>query len=183
MLFTFHLFRSIYRQITPLPSLHDLQKRLNSWLLKRGKNVASFYNLKYFEPFDAVDEEDKENIESNFDRGSYEDLLIPQNMGDCNRNGKPEELSQVNIESVAKAALLDLLKLVKEGFPVNQCEGWLCLIKEKYSKLMEEPEYWECRAAIEEGRGDISSALECYRTAIVHGSAVVKHVDKSFDVL
>lgn len=55
---------------------------------------------------------------------------------------------------------------------MNQCDDWLRLIKEKYSKLLEEPEYWECKAAIEESRGDISSAVECYRTAIVHGAEV-----------
>lgn len=55
---------------------------------------------------------------------------------------------------------------------MNQCEGWLQLIKEKYSKLLDEPEYWECRAAIEESRGDIGSAVECYRTAIVQGAGV-----------
>lgn len=78
--------------------------------------MSSFKNLKSFEKLEPVDEENKENIESNehFDRGSYEDLMIPQTIADCNINEERPILSEENIESVAKAALLDLLKLVQE---------------------------------------------------------------------
>lgn len=100
----------MYRPSTTLPSLADLQKRLNEWLLRRGKNISSFHNLKSFEPLESVDDDNKENIEI-VDHGSYEELLIPTNDVEPNRN---PALKEENIEIVAKAALLDLLKLVQE---------------------------------------------------------------------
>lgn len=34
--------------------------------------------------------------------------------------------------------------------------------------------YWECRAALEEKRGDFSEAVECYNKAIQQGAKVQK---------
>lgn len=56
---------------------------------------------------------------------------------------------------------------------MEQCEVWLKLIQTQYRTLEEEPQYWECRAALEEARGDLTSAVDCYKTAIVQGSEVI----------
>nr|XP_023023447.1 uncharacterized protein LOC111511647 [Leptinotarsa decemlineata] len=175
--------RSIYHPSNDLPSLEELQKRLNDWLVKRGKSISMFSHLKHFQSPAVITEENKENIEDNYvpNKGSYEDLMIvpSEDLDDGAKNNKPDNQ---NLEHVAKAALVDLNHLIREGYPVNQCEGWLEVIKKKYSKLQEEPEYWECRASIEQSRGNITSAVECYRTAIVQG-AEVQEVDKSLDIL
>lgn len=106
-----------------MPSLNDLQKRLNDWLIKRGKSVSSFHHLKCFGMQDKksqiIDEENKENIEldQNFEKGSYEDLKIDSSNNECNSQTaiiKPLMLSEENTESIAKAALEDLLKLIHD---------------------------------------------------------------------
>ncbi|KAG5877341.1 hypothetical protein JTB14_030712 [Gonioctena quinquepunctata] len=169
--------RSIYHPSSDLPSLEDLQKRLNDWLIKRGKSISLFTHLKRYQ---SPDEENKENIEVDpyMDRGSYEDLRIPK----TEDNASKEKTGDLDNENLAKAALVDLNNLIGEGYPVKQSEAWLELIKSKYKKLSEEPEYWECRAAIEQSRGNITDAVEYYRTAIVQG-AEIKDVDKSLDIL
>ncbi|XP_018564806.1 uncharacterized protein LOC108906124 [Anoplophora glabripennis] len=183
--------RSLYRPATPLPSLYDLQKRLNDWLVKRGKSLGSFHHLKCFgeqdKELEIVDEENKENIEVNQDlsKGSYEELRIEHSNYECpseSTTAKPLVLNDGNAEGIAKAALEDLVKLIQDGYPRPQCEGWLELIRQKYQKLEEEPQYWECRAAIEQSRGNISNAVQCYRTAIVQG-AEIQSVDESLDIL
>lgn len=106
-------FRSVYCSKTPLPTLTELQKRLNDWLTKRGKTVSLFHNLKLLNNLDSI-EENKENIEVNqdLDKGSYEDLHIPSN-GDKDNNGTQNNTS-VNIVMVAKSALVDLQNLIIE---------------------------------------------------------------------
>lgn len=59
-----------------------------------------------------------------------------------------------------------------KGYPKDQCEAWLGAIHKKYKKLEEEPHYWECLAALEEARGNITNAVEYYRNAIVQGAEV-----------
>ncbi|KAJ8985539.1 hypothetical protein NQ317_019922 [Molorchus minor] len=180
--------RSIYHLTTPLPSLMDLEKRLNDWLVKRGKSLSSFHHLKCFgieqdgTITKPIDEENKENIEveHDLDRSSYEDLRIT--ISQSNRPEKPVVLNEENAECVARGALEDLLKLIQEGYSRQQCEGWLGSIRQRYPKVEEEAQYWECRAAIEQARGNISNAVQCYKTAIVQG-AEIQAVDESLDVL
>lgn len=106
-----------------MPSLIDLQKRLNNWLIKRGKSLSSFHHLKCFgiedKESEVIEEENKENIEvsENFDKGSYEDLKIVSVNYSCNpetETNKPLALNEENTESVAKAALEDLHKLIQD---------------------------------------------------------------------
>lgn len=59
-----------------------------------------------------------------------------------------------------------------QGYAREQCEAWLGAIKEKYKELEQDPLYWECLAALEETVGHISTAVEYYKTAIVHGAEV-----------
>ncbi|CAH0561996.1 unnamed protein product [Brassicogethes aeneus] len=160
-----------------LPTHAELQERLNKWLLKRGKSLSTYTHLKCFgshgqKKGEQIDEENKENIEVK-DEGSYEDLLIIS---------KEETVSEHESEELAKTALLDLHQLILEGYNLNQCECWLQVIKQKYTNLDKDPQYWECRAAIEEARGNISQAVEYFQNAIVTG-ADVKSVDQSLDQL
>lgn len=46
---------------------------------------------------------------------------------------------------------------------VKNAENWLDIIK-KYTQLLEEPEYWQQKAAIDESGCDIATTVECYRT-------------------
>ncbi|KAG5899845.1 hypothetical protein JTB14_012316 [Gonioctena quinquepunctata] len=120
------------RRSIDLPSLEDLQKRLNDRLIKRGKSISLFTHLKRYQ---SPDEENKENIQvdPDMDRGSYEDLRIPKTEDNANK----EKTGDLVIENLSKAALVDLNNLIGEGFPVEQCEAWLELIKSKYNKLQE----------------------------------------------
>lgn len=57
--------------------------------------------------------------------------------------------------------------------------GWLELIREKYRKVDNEPEYWECRAAIEQSVGNVRNAVEFYKTAIIQGAEVCYYFYKT----
>jgi hypothetical protein len=46
------------------------------------------------------------------------------------------------------------------------------MIRRFYPSIKELPVYWECVAALEEARGDFTSAVHCYERAIVHGAPV-----------
>lgn len=98
-----------HRTSTPkLPTHAELQRRLNDWLVKRGKCPSSYTNLKAFSSWgiQETDEENKENVEGEGipENGSYEDLRIPQ---------KEKEDIKENI-NVARDALSDLLTLITE---------------------------------------------------------------------
>ncbi|VEN35056.1 unnamed protein product [Callosobruchus maculatus] len=171
--------RSQYSQSKILPTLEELQRRLNGWLLKRGKNPTTFAYLQQLGGH-KIGEEDKENVEVNREpvkAGSYEDLhILPL---------EPEpqqQISEKDIEKVARDALQDLLQLIQEEYPATHCESWLELIASKCEKLKDDPQYWECRAKIEQMRGNVGDAIEHYKTAIIQG-AEVSEVDKSLDML
>jgi hypothetical protein len=38
--------------------------------------------------------------------------------------------------------------------------------------IKEVPIYWECVAALEEAKGDLKSAVDCYQRAIIRGASV-----------
>lgn len=67
---------------------------------------------------------------------------------------------------------VDIIFLYHQGYAKEQCEAWLGTIRKKYKRMEREPEYWECLAALEEAKGNITSAVECYRNAIVQGAEV-----------
>ncbi|KAJ8945967.1 hypothetical protein NQ318_016795 [Aromia moschata] len=145
------------------------------------KTPSAYERRKDGKNSEDIDEENKENIEvdQDLDKGSYEDLKIVTNGDVKTINGENHvAVNGENAERIARAALEDLLKLIQEA-PVR---GWLELIRKKYIKLEEEPQYWECRAAIEQSRGNISNAVQCYKTAIVQG-AEIQAVDESLDIL
>lgn len=108
-------FRSFYQSRGSLPTLEELQKRLNTWLRKRGKNYCLFRSLKLFEKC-AIDEDNKENIEGDghLDKGSYESLNIPQLIINGDNNSAHEKNEKINVDNIAKAALIDLQRLAQE---------------------------------------------------------------------
>ncbi|GJQ79497.1 hypothetical protein Trydic_g16350 [Trypoxylus dichotomus] len=172
--------KSIYKLHSSTPAPSDLQKRLNEWLVKHGKSLSSFHHLKCFGLHNTTNEH-KETYEK--DEENKENL---QNVEDENRKSiKLEEThhtANIDYETVAKDALDDLHKLIQDGYPVDQCDAWLGRIRHKYRKLEEQPLYWECRAALEQCKGNISSAVEHYRKAIVNG-AEIRTIEGSLDQL
>ncbi|KAL1509819.1 hypothetical protein ABEB36_004499 [Hypothenemus hampei] len=150
---------------TPAPfEFLKLQERLNKWLKTRGKPPAMFYHLKIFLENHAR--------ESNIDE--------PLNME--NKENIGTRIGEDNVQVYAKEALVELLHLIEEDYSRNQCLRWLELLKTKYFEIDKEPEYWECRAAIEQSEGNIYNAVECYKAAIIKGAEVTS-VDKLLDNL
>lgn len=183
---------SLFRASTPAPvELQKLQDRLNKWLKSRGKPLASFHHLRCFginednkvqSPVEIY-EENKENIEViNEKSESYESLNIVSLEPQKPEVSKETDMPPEELARIAKEAMVELQKLIQEDYPRAQCLGWLELIRDKYNKAVDEPEYWECRAAIEQSMGNVGNAVEFYKTAIIQG-AEVTHVDKSLDQL
>ncbi|XP_060520099.1 uncharacterized protein LOC132698183 [Cylas formicarius] len=168
---------------TPAPmKIESLEMKLFEWL-KRANRPLSVHHLKCFglkhDRNVAEVIANKENIDTSIPRSeSYENLF---NISSLNQP-RQVKTEMLEVHNVAKEALSELHNLICEGYPIEQCVEWLQLMKNKHNRLDEEPEYWECRAAIEQFAGNISSAVECYKTAIVQG-AEVNNIDKSLDEL
>ncbi|KAK4877198.1 hypothetical protein RN001_009704 [Aquatica leii] len=157
--------------------LSDLHKRLNEWLKLNKKPVENYQCLKSFGSKSENDEYNEENKENIVEKcpisGSYEDLRIRTPI-------TPKDPE--NLQDVVQGSLKDLYKLIMEGFSIEQSEAWLNVISQKYQFLEDEPQYWECRAAIEQNRGNITCAVDCLRTAIVQG-AEISCIDRSLEQL
>ncbi|GLV33860.1 hypothetical protein CBL_11256 [Carabus blaptoides fortunei] len=151
----------------------DLRRRLSLWLKQKDKPVGAYHHLRCFglhtlaEP---QDEENKENIEVAVKdiHSSYTELSI--------------EPGNVDPLHVVNEAMFDLQQLIQEGYPRVQCEAWLDVISSHYGEVEHQPQYWECRAALEEARGDFTTAVDCYKRAIIKG-AEVRVVDASLENL
>ncbi|KAK5642743.1 hypothetical protein RI129_008910 [Pyrocoelia pectoralis] len=157
--------------------LQELQGRLKEWLRKHKISSEKFKHLKCFDLHKAnmkEDDENKENVEVGMVHTSYDDLRIQTPVA---VHTKPEDL-----RSVVQGCLDDLHKLILEGYSVEQSEAWLNVIRDKYCYLDNEPQYWECRAALEQNRNNLTSAVECLRNAIVQGAAI-KSIDHSLEQL
>ncbi|XP_067012913.2 uncharacterized protein [Anabrus simplex] len=76
----------------------------------------------------------------------------------------------------------DLYKLIQLGYPRDQCDEWLVLIRRANKGITNMPQYWECLAALEEARGDFSAAIDCYGRAVVRGAETTK-IEASLEVL
>ncbi|KAL3276198.1 hypothetical protein HHI36_020916 [Cryptolaemus montrouzieri] len=165
----------------------DLKRRLNEWLSKRSKKSSAFKHLKCFgvHKIEIVQEEDKENFDtSSVEKcGSYEDLKIDNSKYPGLHLDETSLLfASSDLKRIAKEAMREISCLISEGYPMEQCEAWLRIVRNKCPEITQEPNYWECRASIEQLRGDIGSAVECYKTAVVQG-AEVPTVQKSLDQL
>nr|CAD7400812.1 unnamed protein product [Timema poppensis] len=87
-----------------------------------------------------------------------------------------------DLDVLAQDSLNDLYKLIQTGYPRDKCEEWLDVILKNCRSAFDKPIYWECRASLEEYRGDFSTAIECYSRAIVKG-AQPEEIGQSLDQL
>ncbi|GLH05279.1 Uncharacterized protein GBIM_10918 [Gryllus bimaculatus] len=189
---------------TPTPSV--LRKRLEDWLAKRGKSAFSYRHLCCFglpknmsivpsemnssrdprfskfktgandqndaepclnetitlEPSDSqLSHSHDKNHDIYIENSAPKDSSTPEHESDCF-----DENKENNAYLSHPDALNDLRKLVHSTRPT----------------VKEIPQYWECLAALEEARGDFSSAVDCYGRAIVKG-ADADDVDEHLDDL
>uniref|UniRef100_A0A2A4JX09 Cytoskeleton-associated protein 2 C-terminal domain-containing protein n=1 Tax=Heliothis virescens TaxID=7102 RepID=A0A2A4JX09_HELVI len=195
---------------TPRPE--ELQARLKSWLQKRGKSLDSYHHLQCFGihhlphniKFDpkVFDEENKENIavESDSDDDSYTENMnegheatekwrtasVVSDSVDFNESQNTTVTCSdvVNVDDVVVGALNDLTEILREGFDWEQCARWLRAIRERFPSAPQSAAYWECRAALEERRGDLPASVQCWEEAIAKGtehSVVEANLDQLLD--
>lgn len=70
-----------------------------------------------------------------------------------------------------------------QDYSWQQCAEWLRVIARSCgTAVTEAAPYWECRAALEERRGDFPRAVECYNKAIIQGAQPTE-VEASLDQL
>nr|CAD7259917.1 unnamed protein product [Timema shepardi] len=93
-----------------------------------------------------------------------------------------ENVFREDLDVLAQDSLNDLYKLIQTGYPRDKCEEWLDVILKNCRSAFDKPIYWECRASLEEYRGDFSTAIECYSRAIVKG-AQPEEIGQSLDQL
>lgn len=88
------------------------------------------------------------------------------------------------IDEILLGALNDLTDLLKEGFDWEQSARWLRAIRERFPDASNTAAYWECRAALEERRGDLPASVQCWEEAIAKGtehSVVEANLDQLLD--
>ncbi|KAF5276469.1 hypothetical protein FQA39_LY06538 [Lamprigera yunnana] len=152
----------------------DLHNQLKLWLQQRKKTLNVYSMLQKFGASSRhlmYEEENKENEEVSVNRENFEIEMTPTSKG-----------INEDLPNMVRGALKDLHKLISEGYCVDQSEDWLNVIREKFCYLEDEPLYWECRAAIEQGRGEFIIAVNCLHTAVVQGAEVAS-IDLSLEEL
>lgn len=170
------LTSSVSKNSVSTPTMADLSRRLSEWLIKRGKAAGEYTHLKCF----GIDSKKRLLATKAEDTTLFNDETDNKENNDDNLNdtfliedsAPPDPETLKNLENIAKDALLDLHSLILDGYPSEQCDGWLKLIKQNYKKLEDDAQYWECRAALEQCKGNINSAVECCKTAIIQGAEV-----------
>ncbi|KAJ0182976.1 hypothetical protein K1T71_000952 [Dendrolimus kikuchii] len=89
-----------------------------------------------------------------------------------------------DVDEILLGALNDLTELLKEGFEWEQCARWLRAIRERFPHAPSTAAYWECRAQLEERRGDLPASVQCWEEALVKGtqhSVVEASLDQLLD--
>ncbi|XP_014364608.2 uncharacterized protein LOC106715768 [Papilio machaon] len=89
-----------------------------------------------------------------------------------------------HLDVLLHGALTDLTELLREGFEWGQCACWLRSIRGRFPAVTQTAAYWECRAALEERRGDLPASMQCWEEAIVMGterSVVEENLDQLLD--
>ncbi|XP_048004034.1 uncharacterized protein LOC125240246 isoform X2 [Leguminivora glycinivorella] len=147
------------------------------------------------------DEENKENIEleHDSDNDSYTDCMN-ESVDNTNWRGRVSYVSDSvclndsdhdttlnsddQVDDVLLGALNDLTELLREGFDWEQCARWLRAIRTRFPHATSLAAYWECRAALEETRGDLPASVQCWEEAIAKGtqhSVVDANLDQLLD--
>ncbi|XP_050358479.1 uncharacterized protein LOC126778822 [Nymphalis io] len=89
-----------------------------------------------------------------------------------------------HVDELLLGALNDLTELLREGFDWEQCARWLRAIRDRFPSAPDNAPYWECRAALEERRGDLPASVQCWEQAIAKGteqSVVEANLDQLLD--
>ncbi|XP_013146663.1 PREDICTED: uncharacterized protein LOC106109623 isoform X2 [Papilio polytes] len=89
-----------------------------------------------------------------------------------------------HLDVLLHGALTDLTELLREGFDWEQCACWLRSIRDRFPAATQTAAYWECRAALEERRGDLPASMQCWEEAIAMGterSVVEENLDQLLD--
>ncbi|XP_047513379.1 uncharacterized protein LOC125055150 [Pieris napi] len=175
---------------TPLTNPDEMRLKLVKWLEKRGKTIDTYQHLHCFgiqQSFDIpkfeYGDEDKENqpLENDSDNESFTELngqLInkwrsPSNMDSVELN-ESYETAVISESPMVNDALLgalnDLTEILRNGYSWEEGARWLRAIRDTYTAAQETATYWECRAALEEARGDMPASMQCWEEALAKGT-------------
>ncbi|XP_045528897.1 uncharacterized protein LOC123717122 [Pieris brassicae] len=176
---------------TPLTNPDEMRLKLVKWLEKRGKTIDTYQHLHCFgiqQSFDIpkfdYGDEDKENqpLENDSDNESFTELngqLInkwrsPSNLDSVEFN-ESYETAVISDESpmvndALLGALNDLTDILRNGYSWEEGARWLRAIRDTYTDAQETATYWECRAALEEARGDMPASMQCWEQALAKGT-------------
>ncbi|XP_050665017.1 uncharacterized protein LOC126965441 [Leptidea sinapis] len=180
---------------TPIHNAKEMCSKLHRWLEKMGKSIDSYPHLQCFMDqdtlvFNVYADENKENeaLEHDSDNESYTELNGDGNKDDAmNKWREPSYISESGdiesspnttltsgltprLDDLLLGALNDLTELLRNGYNWDECARWLRAVRNRFPMAQERAEYWECRAALEEGRGDISASVQCWEHAISKGA-------------
>ncbi|CAH4035814.1 unnamed protein product [Pieris brassicae] len=171
---------------TPLTNPDEMRLKLVKWLEKRGKTIDTYQHLHCFgiqQSFDYGDE-NKENqpLENDSDNESFTALngqLIHKwptlsNL-DSVELDESYETAVISDESpmvndALLGALNDLTDILRNGYSWEEGARWLRAIRDTYTDAQETATYWECRAALEEARGDMPASMQCWEQALAKGA-------------
>ncbi|CAH2056104.1 unnamed protein product, partial [Iphiclides podalirius] len=191
-------------------SIHSYHHLQCFGIFHLSKDIKSLVEAPKFELYD---EENKENIalESDSDDQSYTDNVNDRKDDFAGENkveisndkwrrasyisdslslneSKNTTLTSADdlhhVDELLLGALNDLTELLREGFDWEQCARWLRAIRERFPSAPDSAAYWECRAALEEHRGDLPASMQCWEEAIAMGterSVVEANLDQLLD--
>ncbi|CAK1546450.1 unnamed protein product [Leptosia nina] len=167
----------------------DMRLKLQKWLEKHGKSVDSYHHLQCFGVQRSSDipkldfDENKENIslEHDSDNESYTELnngldkwrspscMDSVELNESNETTLTTALSP-KVDELLLGAFNDLTSILRSGFSWEEGARWLRAIRDTYNNAQDTAAYWECRAALEERRGDMPASVQCWEQALAKGT-------------
>ncbi|OWR46369.1 hypothetical protein KGM_202686 [Danaus plexippus plexippus] len=159
----------------PKPALNFDASKLDSYDDDDKENIAldhdsdneSFHNNMNNRNCDAVNENKVEFPVDKWRRASYFSDSVDLN---DTRETNTSCGTVHHQDELLLGALNDLTELLREGFEWEQCARWLRAIREQFPGASDTAAYWECRAALEERRGDLPASLHCWEQAVASGT-------------
>ncbi|XP_077290231.1 uncharacterized protein LOC143914021 [Arctopsyche grandis] len=95
----------------------------------------------------------------------------------------PLSKSHSSMDPLISEALFDLHQLILEGYSWLQCAEWLrAIVRDCGDNVKNVAAYWECRAALEEKRGDFVRTVDCFNNALQRGAQPI-NIEESLDNL